>query len=268
MVYKDVISDFNLKLEPPNIDQRNVANTVTNQWEELVFDYSAHIGVNVATLTIIPDHVNDPRTWGSTTYFDNIAFTTSIPVELTSFTGFYVGQTVNLNWITASEINNYGFEIQRSSAGENFVTVGFVEGVGTTTETTNYNFVDKNISSRTQYSYRLKQMDFDGQYSYSDVVNLGESLPLSLVLDQNYPNPFNPVTNISFALPGKSNVSLDIYNLVGQKVMTLVQGSLEEGTYKYSVDGSNLSSGIYIYSLSTSGDNGSSVITRKMTLLK
>jgi hypothetical protein len=271
MVYKDVISPFNLKLEGPNIDQRNVSNTLINQWEELTFDYSPHIGTAVATLTIIPDHEPDStgRTHASTNYFDNFSFNAIIPVELTSFTGSYVGQTVNLNWTTATEVNNNGFEIQRSSEVGNFVTVGFVEGKGTSTETTNYSFVDKNISSRTEYSYRLKQIDFDGHYSFSDIINLGASLPVSLVLDQNYPNPFNPVTNISFALPGKSNVSLEIYNLVGQKVMTLVQGSLEEGTYNYSVDASNLSSGIYIYSLSTISDNGiSSVISKKMTLLK
>ncbi|MDO8548776.1 MAG: T9SS type A sorting domain-containing protein [Ignavibacteria bacterium] len=206
--------------------------------------------------------------WGGI-YRELIMSNVTVPVELTSFTGSYVGQAVKLNWTTATEVNNNGFEIQRSSEGGNFVTVGFVQGKGTSTEATNYSFVDKNISSRTEYSYRLKQIDFDGNYSFSDIINLGASLPVSLVLNQNYPNPFNPVTNISFALPSKSNVSLEIYNLVGQKVMTLVQGNLEKGPYSYTVDASNLSSGIYIYSLSATGDNGiASVITRKMTLLK
>ena len=270
MVYKDVISDFALKLEGGTVNHEvKVPNTVINQWEELTFDFSADEGLTAGRITIIPDFPPDPRPGGSTNYFDNIDFGVVIPVELTSFTGSYVGQTVKLNWTTATELNNNGFDIQRSVESGNFVTVGFVQGKGTSTETTNYSFVDKNISSHTEYSYRLKQIDFDGNYSFSDIINLGASLPVSLVLDQNYPNPFNPVTNISFALPSKSNVSLEIYNQVGQKVMTLVQGSLEEGTYNYTVDASNLSSGIYIYSLSSSGDNGlSSVITRKMTLLK
>ena len=205
--------------------------------------------------------------WGGV-YRELIMSSVTVPVELTSFTGFYVGQTVELSWTTATEVNNNGFEIQRSSEGGNFVTVGFVQGKGTSTEATNYSFIDKNISSRTEYSYRLKQIDFDGHYSFSNIINLGASLPVSLVLDQNYPNPFNPVTNISFALPIKSNVSLEIYNLIGQKVMTVVQGSFEEGTYSYTVDASNLSSGIYVYTLSVSGDDGSSVISHKMTLLK
>ncbi|HSM63720.1 MAG TPA: T9SS type A sorting domain-containing protein, partial [Gillisia sp.] len=85
-------------------------------------------------------------------------------------------------------------------------------------------------------------MDFNGAFEYSEVINLGESLPSSFVLDQNYPNPFNPTTTITFALPFKSNVTLDVYNLVGQKVMTLVEGNLEEGAYSYTVDGSGLSS--------------------------
>jgi len=269
MVYKDVISDFNLKLEPPNIDQRNVANTVTNQWEELVFDYSAHIGVNVATLTIIPDHVNDPRTWSSTNYFDNISFNAIIPVELTSFTGSYVGRYVELNWVTATEVNNWGFEIQRSSDNSSFATVGFIEGKGTTTEENHYSYVDRNVESRINYYYRLKQIDYNGTYSFSDVINLGKSLPSTIVLDQNYPNPFNPSTTISFALPVKSNVSLDVYNLVGQKLMTLVNGNLEEGNYNYNIDASNLSSGIYVYSLTATNETGAStVITKKMTLIK
>ena len=192
-----------------------------------------------------------------------------VPVELKSFTGSYIDQSVKLNWSTATELNNNGFEIQRSIKNGNFVKVGFVNGKGTTTEVTNYSYVDKNISPQTEYAYRLKQIDFDGNYSFSDVINLGESLPVSLVLDQNYPNPFNPVTNISFVLPSKSNVTLDIFNLIGQKVMTLVQGNLEEGKYSYSVNALNFSSGVYIYALSSVDANGvTSVISRKMTLLK
>jgi hypothetical protein len=268
LVYKNVTSRFNLKLEPPNVDHFD-SNTVVNQWEELIFDYSADIGTNSATLTLIPDMEEGGRTHASVNYIDYIQFTGIVPVELTSFTGSYIGQTVNLNWATATETNNYGFEIQRSSEGGSFATVAFVQGKGTTTETQNYNFIDKNITSRTNYSYRLKQIDFDGHFDFSNVVNLGASLPTSMVLDQNYPNPFNPSTTISFAIPSKSNVSLDVYNLVGQKVMTLVSGNLEEGTYKYNIDASNLSSGIYVYSLAVTNESGSSkIISKKMTLLK
>ncbi len=268
LVYKNVTSRFNLKLEPPNVDHFD-SNTVVNQWQELTFDYTSDIGTTGATLTLIPDQEDGSRTHASVNYIDYIRFTSNVPVELTSFTASYVGQTVELKWATATETNNYGFEIQRSSEGSNFATVGFVEGKGTITENQNYSFVDKSISSRTQYTYRLKQIDFDGHFEYSNVVNLGASLPLSMVLDQNYPNPFNPSTKISFAIPSKAYVSLDVYNLVGQKVMNLVNGNLAEGNYTYDVNGSDLSSGVYVYSLSVTNENGAStVLSKKMTLLK
>jgi len=269
MVYKDVISDFNLKLEPPNMDYRGNPNTVINQWEQLTFDYSSSIGTTVATLTVIPDHV-DTRTVGSTSYWDNIDFSgTIVPVELTTFTGKYNNNTVLLEWSTATELNNRGFEIQRSTAGSPFVTIAFVEGKGTTTESNNYSYVDRTISQSTQYSYTLKQIDFNGSYHYSDVVNLGKSLPLNFVLAQNYPNPFNPSTTISFGLPVSSNVSLDVYNLIGEKVTSIYQGELEAGNYEYNFDASNLSSGIYVYILNAVGhDLNQFTASKKMTLLK
>jgi hypothetical protein len=270
MVYKNVTSRFNLKLEPPNVDHFD-SNTVVNQWQQLVFDYSADIGDTATRLTVIPDQPDEyPRSYGSTNYWDNIDFSgTIVPVELTSFTGKYVGNTVLLNWSTATELNNLGFDIQRSIAGKEFVSVGFVQGKGTTTEKNNYSYVDNSISPNTQYSYRLKQIDFDGSYSFAGVVNLGKSLPLNFDLAQNYPNPFNPTTKISFSLPINSNVSLDLYNLVGQKVKDVYNGALEAGSHTYEVNGSDLSSGIYVYRLSVAAENGTNfVASKKMTLLK
>lgn len=268
MVYKDVISNFNLKLEPPNVDH-NVPNTLINQWEQLVFDYSADIGTTVATLTVIPDF-STPRTAGSTNYWDNIDFSgTIIPVELTSFTAEYVGNLTQLNWTTATEMNNLGFDVQRSASGNAFVTVGFVNGKGTTTEIQNYSYVDKTILPNTNYAYRLRQIDFNGKYHLLSVVNLGESNPMNFELWQNYPNPFNPATTISIGLPVKSDISLDVYNIVGEKIMTLYNGELEAGNYDYNVDASNLPSGIYIYVLNSVGEDGNhSVLSKKMTLLK
>jgi hypothetical protein len=268
MVYKDVISDFNLKLEPPNVDH-NVPNTLINQWEQLTFDYSADIGVTAATLTIIPDFPA-ARDYSSTNYWDNIDFSgTYVPVELTSFTANYIDNIVQIKWSTASELNNRGFEIQRSTAGSPFITIGFVEGKGTTTESNNYAYVDRTISQSTQYSYTLKQIDFNGSYHYSDVVNLGKSLPLNFVLAQNYPNPFNPSTTLSFGLPVSSNVSLDVYNLIGEKVTSVYQGELEAGNYEYSFDASNLPSGIYVYILNAVGhDLNQFTASKKMMLLK
>jgi hypothetical protein len=267
MVYKDVISNFNLKLEPPNVDH-NVANTLINQWEMLTFDYTSDIGVTAATLTIIPDF-SDPRTAGSTNYFDNIDFGALIPVELISFTAKYNGNIAQLKWSTATELNNMVFEIQRSTAGSDFVTIGFIQGKGTTTESNNYSYTDRTISPNTQYSYRLKQIDFDGRYAYSNIVNLGASLPLSFGLAQNYPNPFNPSTIISFDLPVNSSVSLDVYNLIGEKVTSVYRGELDAGNHEYNFDASNLPSGIYVYILNAVGsDMNQFTASKKMTLLK
>lgn len=268
MVYKDVISNFNLKLEPPAVDH-NVPNTLINQWEQLIFDYTSDIGTTVATLTVIPDF-STPRTAGSTNYWDNIDFSgTIVPVELTSFTAEYVGNLTQLNWTTATEMNNLGFDIQRSINGNDFVTIGFVLGKGTTTEIQNYSYVDKTISPNLNYAYRLKQIDFSGKYHLLSVINLGPSNPTNFELWQNYPNPFNPATTISIGLPVKSDISLDVYNIVGEKVLTLYNGELEAGNYDYNVNASNLPSGIYIYVLNSVGEDGkNSTLSRKMTLLK
>ena len=269
MVHKEVISNFNFKLEPPNIDF-NVPNTLINQWEQLLFDYTAYIGTTVATITIIPDFVSPPRTAGSTNYWDNIDFSgTIVPVELTSFTAEYVGNTTQLNWTTATELNNLGFDVQRSLSGNAFVTIGFVHGKGTTSEIQNYSYVDRTTLPNTNYAYRLKQIDFNGSYNLLGVVNLGKSNPVNFELAQNYPNPFNPSTTISIGLPVKSDISLDVYNIVGEKVLTLYNGELEAGNYDYNVNASNLSSGIYVYVLNSVGEDGNhSTLSRKMTLLK
>ncbi len=272
LVYKDVISNFNVKLEgagsPPNHDV-NVPNTLVNQWEELTFDYSTDLGKTIETLTIIPDFPAT-RTAGSTNYWDYIRFTPQVvPVELTSFTGAYVGNNVELKWSTATELNNRGFEIQRSANGSQFATVAFVEGYGTTTETKNYPYTDKNIEARVNYAYRLKQIDFDGTSDFSSVVNVGFTLPMDFVLEQNYPNPFNPSTVIAYSVPVKSDVTLEVYNLIGQKIMTLVQGQVEAGKHSSQLNASSMSSGMYFFKLTAVGENGTQFTSsKKMTLLK
>jgi hypothetical protein len=269
-VYKDHISNVGLKLEPARTSDYNIPNTLINQWEEIIFDYSAYIGGNANTLTIIPDFSSGPpRPYTSTNYFDQVSFSDVVPVELTSFTGSYIGNTAVLNWVTATELNNRGFEIQRSNDGQSFITIAFVNGYGTTTETHSYTYVDKNINPNTNYYYRLRQVDYDGKYFTSEAMNLGESGLSVFALDQNYPNPFNPSTQIKFSLPHKSNVTLNVYNLVGQKVATLMQGTLEAGTHTANFNAENLSSGVYIYTLEAQSENGSiSTLGKKMTLLK
>lgn len=205
--------------------------------------------------------------WGSE--FKTLEFGNILPVELNSFTGAFVGSDVQLKWTTATELNNRGFEIQRSINNSEFATIAFVEGNGTTIEQKQYTFVDRNVESRINYSYRLKQIDFNGTFEYSSVVNVGFTLPLDFVLEQNYPNPFNPSTTIAYAVAVKSDVTLEVYNLIGQKVSTLTVGNVEAGTHSAKFDASGISSGIYIYKLTAVGETGIiSTSSKKMTLLK
>jgi hypothetical protein len=179
-----------------------------------------------------------------------------IPVELTSFTASILQRkkVVQLNWTTATETNNSGFEIQKQvsskqSAVSNWKQIGFVPGFGTTTEPKSYSFIDENVTSGT-YKYRLKQIDFDGTINYSKEVEVAINItPEDYALEQNYPNPFNPTTTIKFALPEAANVTLIIYNTLGQKVSELVDSKLEAGNYSYQWNAKNAATGIYIYEL-------------------
>ncbi len=263
LVYKDVTSRFNLKLEPPNVDHFD-SNTVVNQWQELTFDYSSAIGTTGITLTLIPDMDPGPRVHASVNYMDDIRFTPQVvPVELTSFTGAFVGNNVELKWSTATELNNRGFEIQRSSSNSEFITVGFVEGNGTTTEQHHYTYKDKDVSGFLRY--RLKQVDYNGNFEYYNLSGIAEiGIPAKFNLSQNYPNPFNPTTKINFDIPNDSRVNITVYDIAGRDIKTIVNEFKNAGYYTVQFDASGMSSGIYFCKLQTS--DYSSII--KMMLLK
>jgi len=191
-----------------------------------------------------------------------------IPVELINFSYTIKDNNICLNWITASETNNRGFEIQRrnndgkwkmedgkfirqSVNEDGWEVIGFVEGKGTTTGQQFYSFIDENLSAG-KYQYRLKQMDFDGTYEYSNIVEVEINQPLEFSLTQNYPNPFNPVTKIKYAIPEEKSremkkVTLIVYDILGNEVATLVNEEQQPGVYEIEFDASNLSSGIYYY---------------------
>jgi hypothetical protein len=191
-----------------------------------------------------------------------------IPVELVSFNAFVGSGVVNLNWKTATELNNRGFEIERSEDKINFTSIGFIEGVGTTTDPVEYSFIDNAPLNGTNY-YRLKQIDYNGQIEYSNIIEVDFGIPVSFIVSDNYPNPFNPVTNIRIDLPVESNVTIKFYNSVGEVVKTINSNGLTSGSTVFQIDGSNLASGIYYYSVQLNGLDGSSFIkTSKMVLLK
>jgi len=188
---------------------------------------------------------------------------TPLPVELTQFTSAVNNRDVTLNWATSTELNNRGFEIERSNDGA-WSRVDFVNGNGTSSVQNNYSYTDRNLSSG-RYSYRLKQIDFNGNFEYFNLHNdVIVGVPVSMQLSQNYPNPFNPTTTINFDLPNDGYVSLKVFDNSGKEVATLVNGIRTSGYHSVNFNAADLSSGIYYYKLST---NGVSKVM-KMALIK
>ncbi len=191
-----------------------------------------------------------------------------VPVELALFKAEVKNNSVALNWKTATETNNFGFDIERRNSEtnnqqNNWERMGFAKGNGTTTEESNYSFVDKDIKSGS-YEYRLKQIDLDGSFEYSETVNVQVLSPTEFSLSQNFPNPFNPSTTIKFSVPAAGKVTLEVFNVIGEKVALLVDEVKESGNYDVNFDASQLSSGTYLYQLKA----GSFVETKKMILLR
>lgn len=189
----------------------------------------------------------------------------SIPVELISFTTTANVNEIILNWSTATEINNSGFEILRIAQNDNneWNKIGFVPGHGTTTETQHYSFTDNDVKPG-KYQYKLKQIDYDGTFEYSQIVEVEIPFVNEFSLSQNFPNPFNPSTVISYQLAVIGFVTLKVYDILGREVATLVNEEKSAGEYEVEFDGSALTSGIYFYQLKA----GEYSETRKMVLLK
>ncbi|MBL1214443.1 MAG: T9SS type A sorting domain-containing protein [Ignavibacteriae bacterium] len=197
-------------------------------------------------------------------YADDFLPAGSLPVELTSFSANIVGSSIVLEWKTATEINNMGFEIERATNNKVWQAIGFVDGYGTSAEAKSYSYTDNEIAELVNYFYRLKQIDFDGSYSYSAEIEITAEMPTSFELSQNFPNPFNPTTNIRFTLPEASNVQLKVFNTLGEEVASLTNNLFEAGVHNITFDASNFISGVYFYKLEA--DNF--VQVKKMMLLK
>jgi blue copper oxidase len=189
-----------------------------------------------------------------------------IPVELISFTATVNGSDVSLEWTTATEMNNYGFEIEGKNpenGNGNWNTLGFIEGAGTSSERNSYRFDVKSLSGN-HYLYRLKQIDFDGAYKYSSTIEVNTGIFASFYLEQNYPNPFNPTTYITYSLPEEGIADIRIYDMLGREAAILVNEKKSAGRHQFLFEGSSLASGVYICRLSS----GKYTAVKKIQLLK
>jgi hypothetical protein len=188
-----------------------------------------------------------------------------LPVELVSFTATVNGNNIVLEWSTATEINNYGFEIERAVIETQHVSslrwnkIGFVEGHGNSFSPKEYSFTDS-PQGGAKFNYRLKQIDFDGRYEYSNIAEVDVGIPAQYELKQNYPNPFNPQTKIVYRLPVDGFVTLKVFDVLGREVVSLVSENKKAGSYEITFDsgtGSGLASGVYICKISSANYSSS-----------
>jgi hypothetical protein len=190
-----------------------------------------------------------------------------LPVELTSFNANAVNNKITLNWSTASEINNYGFEVERIAGSQfknNWEKIGFVKGNGSSTAVHNYSFSDY-PENNSMINYRLKQIDYNGNFDYSETIEIEFNQPNKFSLEQNYPNPFNPTTIIKFTTPDDMSSApvLTIFDILGNKIDEFILES-KSGSHEIDFDGSRISSGVYIYKLTADSKS----LSRKMILSK
>ena len=210
-----------------------------------------------ATQNIIVDGIRIAQTWADG----------PLPIKLSSFNSNITGRNIKLSWVTETELNNSGFEVERAevrSQNLEFSKVGFVSGQGTKNTQTNYMFEDKNLNTG-KYKYRLKQVDNNGNYEYFELngeIEIG--VPRKYDVSQNYPNPFNPVTKINFDLPENGLVNIRLYDILGREVTVIVNEVRNAGYHTVQFDGSKLSSGIYFYKMNAGKFSG----VKKMSLIK
>jgi hypothetical protein len=186
-----------------------------------------------------------------------------VPVELISFTATTSGKNVLLQWTTATELNNSGFEVQRKTFNSEYEVVGFIAGSGSTTDQRSYLFSDVNVANG-NYVYRLKQIDFNGVFDFSNEIEVEVNAPAEYSLEQNYPNPFNPSTTINYSIAEAGLVKIAVFNLLGQEVALIENEFKEAGQYNMIFNASTLTSGVYFYTIESSQFKQ----TKKMLLAK
>jgi len=267
-----------------NTIRNNTKYDVNNETGDAINAYYNIWGTNDETTIDLHIYDNDENSSLGKVFF-NPWTDDPLPVELTTFTASVVDKSVKLNWQTATEVNNYGFNVERQiqepsiknqDKNQNWENITFVEGYGNSNSTKYYSYSDNpNISGK--YLYRLKQIDIDGSFEYSDAIKIevNISLPTDYCLSQNYPNPFNPTTVIKYQIPNNKNqtntnsqnsniVTLKVYNILGNEIATLVNEDKQPGVYEVQFDAGKLTSGVYYYQLIT--DNYFAV--KRMILIK
>jgi hypothetical protein len=187
-----------------------------------------------------------------------------LPVELTSFSAYAKGDIISLYWETATEINNMGFNVERSANKSDWTKIAYVQGNQNSTTIRAYSYLDKSVSKSGKYYYRLKQIDNNGSYKYSNIIEVDFIAPSVFNLSQNFPNPYNPSTMIKYQIPKSAFVNLKVYDILGKEVATLVNEDKVVGSYEINFDASKLASGVYIYQLKANDFAAS----KKMILIK
>ena len=257
-------------------------NGINKKYSRAIADYSGWqtLNLNYDGINKVVIRLDSMGASISDFNFDNFSFGFSpLPIELTKFIASTEQNYVKLEWKTATELNNYGFEIERiqiSKMGELqdfWSKIGFVRGNGTTTNPNSYSFSDNTVKNGYEYKYRLKQIDINGTYNYSQEIDIAINItPTEYSLSQNYPNPFNPSTTINYSVSKEGKVVLKLYDILGNEIVTLVNEFRDAGSYFVKFSPQNLSSGIYIYEMRVYGSSQSSgqvfVARNKMILVK
>jgi photosystem II stability/assembly factor-like uncharacterized protein len=251
-----------------------MSNNMGNEWFESTLSPLTNINMYESKIISYSEWFISGNYFGQNGFLLHTTTSGGLPVELSSFTIAQVEGSVVLNWITASEINNRGFEIQRKTNSSDFATIGFVNGMGTTTEMSNYFYTDVPENVSEILIYRLKQIDYDGTFNYSAEVSINfeslnnginnQEIPSEFILMQNYPNPFNPSTRIKFAIPASGFVSLKVYDMLGCEISSLVNEVRKAGIHSVSFSAVNLPAGMYFYELKAEGFSS----VKKMLLVK
>lgn len=197
----------------------------------------------------------------------------TLPVELIYFYGEIHEDSVLLKWGTATEVSNYGFDIERATNDFNFQTIGFVEGSGNSNSPKHYTFSDSLVEMTGIVYYRLKQIDFIGSFEYSDTAIVdflssitleSSNIPTQFYVSANYPNPFNPATRINFELPFRQNLRINLYDINGKLLEEIASQEFLPGVYQLYLDFSPYSSGIYFVRF----ESQKNVVTKSITFVK